>query len=185
MDVNTEQQPGRPFLPIADAKRDGLVKNGLRTIRAKIERGDLQGFIRPGPKRAFYFLYTDQFDGAAIPSTGTPPPPTPPNLAALLTENANLKIENADLRTKLDVATETVEELQARNIESDETIRLLTAAHAALVDATEKTRQAAASYQGANEDLFKVVDLYRDALAQHLVPGNLRQLRLPDLPTGP
>lgn len=150
------QAPG-PCAPAAQAKR--LLGIDPRTARKRIRSGELPGFITAGDR---YFFYTEVFHGTA--NAGFAEFGSGEELAAL--------------RAQLDAANRSREELHteltstaAKLVAAEEAKRVLIAANSLTIDAAKKLRE-------GSEDLFKVVELQRDLLAQIVAPDDLRDIHI-------
>lgn len=169
MTLETTPQKGRHHIPVMEAARH--LDIDYRTLQKMIGTapGQYQGGCERRGRRNFWYVYTDQ-----LPGYNTPPPPGPSG-------------DQAQQITRLQAE---VDDLRARLSSSNETVRLLLAAHAEFLeddkeqqDLDTEVQQAMSAMQRAfeksqsrNRRKTGIVASYREALAQQVTPGHLGDL---------
>lgn len=130
----------------------------------------LEGFIVPGNNKNEYRFYTEAPGAQPEPDTTTPP--------------SGADTSEADqLRAQLTAARQTIAQLETRASgaemraeEANAARRELIAAQALHLEATAEFRKSAEHAQKGAEHMEGVLKIYRDQLAQHLTPDDLRLL---------
>lgn len=130
----------------------------------------LEGFIEPGERYATYRFYTAAPGAQPEPDTTTPPSGADTN-------------EADQLRAQLTAARQTIAQLETRASgaemraeEANAARRELIAAQALHLEATAEFRKSAEHALKGTEHMEGVLKIYRDQLAQHLTPDDLRLL---------
>ena len=150
--VPVEGDPDRSYIPLSTAAE--RVGADRRTLLAAIKRGDTSGWARPGPGHLRWYVYEDSLPSGRDDDTVG-------RLNRLEAENEQLRAQIADLQASRasaagsDSAEAVIADLRARLVRSEEANLLLLAAHADLVAAADK---------------------YRQALAQYMTPGHIGEL---------
>lgn len=182
MAPQTRPEPGRPIVTARQAA--ALLRRDVRTVRRMIQDGELEGGAQQRDKQQRWFVYLDQLD-----TRGARPAAAAGATAAQLDE---LQAEVADLRAQV--------------VSSNETSRLLLAAHATILAAVEEYRaggeeiqticdgyrsaadayrqtsegyrRASGNFQASSDRLSEALTQYRDIVAQVTTPGNLSGLEI-------
>ena len=140
----------RPCAPASHAKR--LLGIDPRTARKRIRDGTLPGFISLGDKY-FFFTGDGESDGRG--------------------DGGGLKAELAAVRAELDIANRARTELHTQLISTAAKLAAAEEAKRVLLAANSLTIEAAKKLEDGSHDLFKVVELQRDLLAQFVAPDDL------------
>lgn len=130
---------GRPVTGVREAAR--ILGCDVRTVRRRIESGQLEGVVSQAGQRRRWFVYSDQL--IAQPSPARLVSEAEPG------EIAALRAEVADLR--------------ARALAAEEGERLLLAGHATLRDALRESQSALAAMLAANDRMMRGTEGYRAA----------------------
>lgn len=179
MALETRPQVGRPVISAREAARQ--LRLDPRTVKKKIEAGELAGGVHPGPKQRRWYVYADQ----VLTDAG--------ELGRLRTEVVHLRADNADLQAQLLAAQETNRLLLASQAQMRESLQNYQQSAAEVTSAASGFRDAADGYRAAaqgferatahlqtsNASLNEVLENYGDALSQHNVPGHLGALPSP------
>lgn len=182
--------------PISSAESMKYLGIDPRTARDRIRTGELEGYPVVRGKKTYYYFY--------LPGP-TQEPPQPQHDAVSSTDTVEaLKAENTQLREQLRHAeqqtvdaraataaaearvasvNDTNAELSTKLATEVEARRLLTAAQAGLIDASQKLQKgsagfaaAAGDYKDAADDLLNVIADYRDAVALLGAPTDIGDL---------
>lgn len=186
MALETRPQVGRPVISAREAARQ--LRLDPRTVKKRIESGDLAGGVHRGPKQPRWYVYADQILTHADADSG--------ELGQLRTEVAHLHADRADLQAQLLAAQETTRLLLASQAQMREALQNyqlsaaeITSAASGFRDAADGYRTAAQGFERAtsqlqtsNACLNEVLDNYGDALSQHSLPGHLGTLPPPARP---
>ncbi|MDV6979124.1 hypothetical protein [Mycobacterium intracellulare] len=130
---------GRPVTGVREAAR--ILGCDMRTVRRRIESGQLEGVVSSTGQRRRWFVYSDQLIAQPAGSR--------PAAGADHGEIAALRAEVADLR--------------ARALAAEEGERLLLAGHATLRDALRESQSALTAMLAANERMMLGTEGYRAA----------------------
>ncbi|OHU47164.1 hypothetical protein BKG82_26265 [Mycobacteroides chelonae] len=182
--------------PISTAQAKKYLGIDSRTAREHIRNGKLKGYDDKRGKKTYYYFYLPE-----PPEAATQPSANAPGSAETV---ESLKAENTQLRQQLRDAEQQTEEARAAATAAEaraaaandtnaelstklatevEARRLLTAAQAGLIDASQKLQKgsagfaaAAGDYKDAADDLLNVIADYRDAVALLGAPTDIGDL---------
>ena len=175
---DTRPAPGRTIVGATIAAK--ALRKDIRTIRAMITNGTLQGVCEQAASRRRWYVYADQLEH------DTPARDTP---AVDVAEQARLSEENAHLRARLANAEEVNRSLLGSKAVLLDALRSYqagaeqaAASQAALEEVLSLQRSATTSFQSSSNQLAEAFSELRDALATFTTPDDPRDLTSGRLP---
>ncbi|UBV21690.1 MULTISPECIES: hypothetical protein [Mycolicibacterium] len=167
---DTHPQQGRAYVSAANAAK--VLRKDVRTIRAMITNGTLEGVCEQAASRSRWHVYADQLE----PRNQRPAHHDSDQVARLIEENAQLRarVANAEETTRSLLGAQAVllDALRDYRTGSEQTV----AAQAALEEAVKLQRAAASSFQSSSNQFAEAFSAMRDIVAAHNTPDDARDL---------
>ena len=181
MGMEQRRQASRPTCSLQEAAR--ILRVDARTVRRRIEDGDLEGGAEARAKRRRWYVYSDQPELAAPTraDAGTPEPSQAGQREKIAEQDAEINRLRGQLRVQQQRQDVLLAATSALSEASDSYRDAASLALEAVKDnqaALDKALRAAAGFQRSADQVRQAASHYRDVLSEMSVPDDLTNLDL-------